>query len=133
MQFYGKRKITLIFLTTIQRSFVYFLFLQMPRVALFHAQWIWKWSFCLKMASFCWCIKFGVERNCKKKLHQSCLCPFKIEPVLEGWFSYEKEMLTTKQTEAGRTIYTMSYEKLKLVKFHSQYLYWYHNSFTELC
>ena len=38
MQFYGKGKITLIFLTTIQRSFVYFLFLQMLRVALFHAQ-----------------------------------------------------------------------------------------------
>ena len=38
MKFYGKRNITLIFLTTIQRSFVYFLFLEMPRVALFYAQ-----------------------------------------------------------------------------------------------
>ena len=38
----------------------------MPHVALFHAQWVWKWSFCLKMASYCWCIKFWVERNCKQ-------------------------------------------------------------------
>ena len=29
------------------------------------------------MASYCWCIKFGIERNCKK-LHQSCPTPFLV-------------------------------------------------------
>ena len=38
----------------------------MQCVALFHAQSVWKWSSCLKMALYCWCIKFGVERNCKQ-------------------------------------------------------------------
>ena len=32
-----------------------------------------------------------------------------------GWFSYEKEMQTAMKSDAGKQIFTMSFEKLKLV------------------
>ena len=36
---------------------------------------------------------------------------------LSDWFSHEKDILAAKQTDAGKTIYTMSFEKLKMVRF----------------
>ena len=32
-----------------------------------------------------------------------------------GWFSYEKDMQTAKKSDAGKAIYSMSFEKLKMV------------------
>ena len=35
-----------------------------------------------------------------------------------GWFSYEKDMQTAKKSDAGKAIYSMSFEKLKMVNIY---------------
>ena len=38
-----------------------------------------------------------------------------LDPFYGGWFQYEKEIELAKQRGAGKSIHTMSFEKLKLV------------------
>ena len=45
---------------------------------------------------------------------------FYIVPFYGGWFSYEKEMQKAKESEAGKAIHTISFERLKLVSFHEK-------------
>ena len=38
-----------------------------------------------------------------------------LDPFYGGWFQYEKEIELAKQRGAGKSIHTISFEKLKLV------------------
>ena len=48
----------------------------MPRVTLFHAQWVWKWSFCFLDGFILLMYKSLGKKEIVHRLHQSCLCPF---------------------------------------------------------